>query len=78
MQDSVLVWELRELGSVPRDEWMAGSLPTVPGQSLTFEVVAGGQNSQSSYLAIDDLLFSNVEDCNTEPPEVSIAFISVI
>ena len=54
------MWELRDLASVPRDEWLAGSLPTTPGQSLTFELVAGGEGSQADYLAIDDLALSNV------------------
>ena len=64
------MWELRDLASVPRDEWMAGSLPTTPGQSLTFQLLAGGDGSEAEYLAIDDLALSNVEDCRTEPPEV--------
>ena len=64
------MWELRDLASVPRDEWMAGSLPTTPGQSLTFHLVAGGEGTEADYLAIDDLALSNVEDCRTEPPEV--------
>ena len=64
------MWELRELASVPRDEWMAGSVPTSPGQSLTFQLLAGGDGTEADYLAIDDLALSNVEDCRTEPPEV--------
>ena len=47
---------------------MTGSVPTTPGQSLTFQVV-GTAATESSYLAIDDLTLSNVEDCRTEPPE---------
>ena len=67
-QGSRTVWELRELSSIPRDEWLEGSLPTQAGESLTIEVVQG-QNTESSYLAIDDMVLSNIEDCQTEPPE---------
>ena len=56
---------------MPRDEWLVGSVATRPGQSLTFQLVAGDESSEADYLAIDDLAFSNVEDCRTEPPEVS-------
>ena len=55
---------------MPRDEWMAGSLATLPGQPLTLHLVAGGEAREAEYLAIDDLALSNVEDCRTEPPEV--------
>ena len=64
------MWELRDLASVPRDEWLAGSLATLPGQPLTLHLVAGGEAREAEYLAIDDLALSNVEDCRTEPPEV--------
>ena len=68
-QDSGLVWELRELASVPRDEWLVGSVATLPGQALTFQLVAGGDSTEPDYLALDDISLSNVEDCRTEPPE---------
>ena len=64
------MWELRDLASVPRDEWLVGSVATLPGQSLSFQLVAGGDSSQPDYVAIDDLSLSDVEDCRTEPPEV--------
>ena len=66
------MWELRELSSIPRNEWLEGSVPTITGESLTIEVVQG-QNTESSYLAIDDMVLSNIEDCHTEPPEAVLS-----
>ena len=47
-------------------------MPTITGESLTIEVVQG-QNTESSYLAIDDMVLSNIEDCHTEPPEAVLS-----
>ena len=53
------------------DEWSTGQLKT-EGKVVTIEAIQESGNIEPSYVAIDDVFFTDNDKCSVEPQEASV------
>ena len=53
------------------DEWSTAQLKT-EGKVVTIEAIQESGTTEPSYVAIDDVFFTEGNKCNVEPPEANV------